>query len=247
MSRPAWHARPERRPDVRQAGSRAAGSIGRGPPVRHGQRPLRRGPRGRPAALAQPPRQRPTRPAPPPARLVDRANRAPARPRARDRARLPARPDRRQGQGAQSQLCGNLRALRRTDLGRRRQGSRFAALSALQTAVTRALDPRNGPRRAPLLARALRLYRLLARLVGHARAPARRRRARPVPRGALALAVGHPPALRHARGSTRRRLRARSDPRQAADPRVWVSRTATANPRRPWRTTRKRAGPTGGA
>ena len=56
------------------------------------------------AARARAPAQRAARPAPPRAGLVDRADRAPARPRARDRPRLPARPHRREGQGPQGRL-----------------------------------------------------------------------------------------------------------------------------------------------
>ena len=103
-------------------------------------------------------------------------------------------------------LRRHLRALRRADLRRRRQGPRRAPLPALQAAIAAALDARDRPRRPPLLARTLRLYGFLGRLVGHARPPPRRRRARALPLRPLALAIGHPPALRHPRRGARRRL-----------------------------------------
>src|SRR5699024_6285794 len=126
------------------------------------------------------------------------------------RARLPARPHRREGQTPQGLLRRRLRALRRADLRRRRPAPRGAPLPTLQTAVATALDPRHGPRGAPLLARTLRLHRLLSRLVGHTRATPGRGRARALPLSPLAIAIGHPTALRHTGGRTRRRVPSRS-------------------------------------
>jgi hypothetical protein len=54
--------------------------------------------------------------------------------------------------GPQGGLRRHLRALRRADLGRRRQGPGVAPLPALQAAIAAALDARDGPWRAPLLA-----------------------------------------------------------------------------------------------
>ena len=89
----------------RQAAARATGSTSRWPttPGRY-RRACGLGGRETRQLIAPP--QRPARPAPPPAGLVDRPDRPPARPRARDRPRLPARPHRRKAKRRKASYAG---------------------------------------------------------------------------------------------------------------------------------------------
>ena len=102
--------------------------------------------------------------------------------------------------------AGSVRALRRADLRRRRQAPRVAPLPALQAAIA-ARAGRASSSAARTASGTSASASSPPRSTGRARTPAAAAgRARALPLRALAVAVGHPPALRDARGGARRRL-----------------------------------------